>query len=80
MSSLRAGPRVGRGRRWVVRRARATAVARYPRFGLHRGPTGIVLTNKHVVGASRRLVVQTADGKQFPVTQVKTDQEHDVAC
>jgi serine protease Do len=42
-------------------------------------PTGIVLTNKHVVKASRRLVVQTADGKQFPVSQVKTDQEHDVA-
>lgn len=42
-------------------------------------PTGTVLTNKHVVGASRRLVVQTADGKQFPVKKVKTDQEHDVA-
>jgi serine protease Do len=43
------------------------------------GPTGIVLTNKHVVEESRRLVVQTADGKQFPVKQVKVDQEHDVA-
>ncbi len=42
-------------------------------------PTGTILTNKHVVGASRRLVVQTADGKQFPVKQVETDQEHDVA-
>jgi serine protease Do len=42
-------------------------------------PTGIVLTNKHVAKASRKLVVQTADGKQFPVKQVRTDQEHDVA-
>ena len=42
-------------------------------------PTGIVLTNKHVVTETRKLVVQTADGKQFPVKQVKTDQEHDVA-
>jgi serine protease Do len=37
------------------------------------------LTNKHVVEQEKRLVVQTADGKQFPVVQVKTDQEHDVA-
>lgn len=42
-------------------------------------PKGTVLTNKHVVKASRRLVVQTADGKQFPVRHVKADQEHDVA-
>jgi len=42
-------------------------------------PTGTVLTNKHVVAANRRLVVQTADGKQFPVKKVKIDQEHDVA-
>lgn len=43
-------------------------------------PTGIVLTNKHVVSANRRLIVQTADGKQFLVNQVKTDEEHDVAA
>lgn len=42
-------------------------------------PTGTVLTNKHVVNASRRLVVQTADGKQFPVQHVRTDRDHDVA-
>lgn len=42
-------------------------------------PTGAVLTNKHVVHASRRLVVQTADGKQFPVKHVRTDRDHDVA-
>lgn len=42
-------------------------------------PSGVVLTNKHVVKQSRKLVVQTADGKQFPVKQVRTDEEHDVA-
>ena len=30
-------------------------------------PTGVVLTNKHVVKDDPRLVVQTADGKQYPV-------------
>ena len=42
-------------------------------------PSGIVLTNKHVVTAGHRLVVQTADGKQFPVEEVKADHEHDLA-
>jgi serine protease Do len=42
-------------------------------------PTGLVVTNKHVAKAGRPLVVQMADGKQFPVKQVKVDQEQDVA-
>lgn len=42
-------------------------------------PTGIVLTNKHVVEGEKSLVVQTADGKQFPVVQVRTDREQDAA-
>ena len=42
-------------------------------------PSGAVLTNKHVVHASRRLVVQTADGKQFPVKHIRTDRDRDVA-
>ena len=42
-------------------------------------PTGIVLTNKHVVADEKSLVVQTADGKQFPVVQVRTDRVQDVA-
>ncbi len=42
-------------------------------------PSGIVLTNKHVVRTGRRLVVQTADGKQLPVKEAKTDKQHDVA-
>jgi serine protease Do len=41
--------------------------------------TGIILTNKHVVQDTKGLVVQTADGKQFPVVQVRTDREHDAA-
>ena len=42
-------------------------------------PTGVVLTNKHVVDGNPKLVVQTAEGKQFPVRQVTADSEHDVA-
>ena len=41
--------------------------------------TGVVLTNKHVVEGNPRLVVQTAEGKQFPVREVTADSEHDVA-
>jgi serine protease Do len=42
-------------------------------------PTGIVLTNKHVVKGNPKLVVQTADGKEFPVTQISEDREYDAA-
>ena len=42
-------------------------------------PTGVVLTNKHVVKGAARLVVQSADGKQFPVQQVSIDREYDAA-
>ena len=42
-------------------------------------PTGIVLTNKHVVEGEKSLIVQTADGKQYPVMQVRTDREQDAA-
>ena len=42
-------------------------------------PTGIVLTNKHVVEGEKSLIVQTADGKQYPVVQVRTDREQDAA-
>ena len=42
-------------------------------------PTGIVLTNKHVVKDTKGIVVQTADGKQYPVIQVRVDPEQDAA-
>ena len=42
-------------------------------------PSGIVLTNKHVVKDQQGMVVQTADGKQYPVVQVRTDPDQDVA-
>jgi serine protease Do len=37
------------------------------------------MTNKHVVEDEKNLVVQTADGKQSPVVQVRTDREQDAA-
>ena len=42
-------------------------------------PSGIVLTNKHVVRGNDRLVVQTVDGRQFTVEHVTTDPEQDAA-
>jgi serine protease Do len=42
-------------------------------------PTGIVLTNKHVVKDTQGIVVQTADGKQFPIVQIRMDRELDAA-
>lgn len=42
-------------------------------------PSGIVLTNKHVVKGDQRLVVQTADGKQYPAKRVATDRQYDAA-
>ena len=42
-------------------------------------PTGLILTNKHVVKDTQGIVVQTADGRQFPVVQVRTDLEQDAA-
>jgi serine protease Do len=42
-------------------------------------PSGIVLTNKHVVAGGHQLIVQTADGRQFSVEDVKMDREHDLA-
>ena len=42
-------------------------------------PSGIVLTNKHVVKGARKMVVQMADGRIFPVKKVNTDSEIDLA-
>ena len=89
-SSSRPGPRrsargvAGLTTRRTTRPIRRPTVARkgpsmYSALASLSAPTGAVLTNKHVVHASRRLVVQTADGKQFPVKHVRTDRDHDVA-
>ena len=42
-------------------------------------PSGVVLTNKHVVRGNDRLVVQTVDGRQFTVEHVTMDPEQDAA-
>jgi serine protease Do len=42
-------------------------------------PSGIVMTNKHVIEGARNMVVQMADGRKYPVKQVKTDNEIDLA-
>jgi serine protease Do len=43
-------------------------------------PSGIVMTNKHVVKGARKMVVQMADGRIFPVKKVKTDSDIDLAA
>jgi len=42
-------------------------------------PSGLVLTNQHVVKGARQIVVQLADGRQFGVVRVKKDAEMDLA-
>jgi serine protease Do len=54
-----------------------------PQPGLGSGviidPSGIVLTNNHVVTDADEVVVQLGDGREFPVTDVKTDERTDLA-
>ena len=42
-------------------------------------PTGVVLTNKHVVRGNTRLMVQTVDGRQYTVRHIRIDKENDAA-
>jgi serine protease Do len=54
-----------------------------PQPGLGSGviidPSGIVLTNNHVVEGADQVFVQLGDGRQFEVTDIKTDAESDLA-
>ena len=40
---------------------------------------GYILTNKHVVANSQSLIVELADGRQFPATIVKQSEDNDLA-
>jgi serine protease Do len=42
-------------------------------------PSGIILTNNHVVGGGSKVVVRLHDGREFEATAVKTDPKTDVA-
>ncbi len=54
-----------------------------PRPGLGSGviidPSGVVLTNNHVVAGADEVVVRLGDGRQFDVTEIKTDERTDLA-
>ena len=54
-----------------------------PRPGLGSGviidPSGIVLTNNHVIDGADKVVVQLADGREFEASDIKTDAETDLA-
>ena len=42
-------------------------------------PKGVILTNNHVVENADEVVVQLADGREFKATDVKTDEQTDLA-
>lgn len=42
-------------------------------------PSGIVLTNNHVVDGGGKVTVRLADGREFPAKEVKTDPRTDLA-
>lgn len=54
-----------------------------PRSGLGSGvvidPSGIILTNNHVVAGSGTVTVRTQDGREFVATDVLTDPKTDIA-
>ena len=54
-----------------------------PQPGLGSGviidPSGIVLTNNHVIEGADKVVVQLADGREFEASDIKTDAETDLA-
>jgi len=54
-----------------------------PQPGLGSGviidPSGIVLTNNHVIAGADKVVVQLADGRVFEASDIKTDAETDLA-
>lgn len=64
---------------------------RFYQFGVPQQPTrsmgsgviidsdGLILTNNHVVDGDGELTVRLADGREFPVTEVKTDPATDLA-
>lgn len=42
-------------------------------------PKGVILTNNHVVAGGGEVMVQLADGREFPATEVLTDPDTDIA-
>ena len=42
-------------------------------------PTGIILTNNHVVEDADEITVELADGRQFQASDIKTDEQSDLA-
>ncbi|MCA9263621.1 MAG: Do family serine endopeptidase [Planctomycetales bacterium] len=42
-------------------------------------PTGVVLTNNHVVEGNGKVIVKTQDGREFVATEVLTDPQTDIA-
>ena len=62
---------------------RGRGIPNVPRPGLGSGviidPSGIVLTNNHVVADADEVTVQLGDGREFDVKEIKTDERTDLA-
>ena len=62
---------------------RGFRIPNVPRQGLGSGviidPSGIVLTNNHVIAGADEVTVQLGDGREFQVKEVKTDERTDLA-
>jgi len=60
---------------------------RHPRIPQRQGmgsgviidPAGVVLTNNHVVEGADEVLVELADGRQFTASEIKTDEQTDLA-
>ncbi len=42
-------------------------------------PAGVILTNNHVVAEADEVIIELADGRQFKATDIKTDEQTDLA-
>lgn len=42
-------------------------------------PSGVILTNNHVVAEADEVIIELADGRQFKGTDIKTDEQTDLA-
>ncbi|MEX2560411.1 MAG: trypsin-like peptidase domain-containing protein, partial [Pirellulales bacterium] len=66
------GPNIPDGRRFTPRQQGMGS-------GVVVDPSGIVLTNNHVVQGADEVIVQLADGREFKASDIKTDPETDLA-
>ncbi|TWU35917.1 Do family serine endopeptidase [Novipirellula artificiosorum] len=77
------GDEMFKGRRFQMPSQRSPGGQPTPSAGIGSGviidPSGIILTNNHVVAGGGEVIVRTQDGREFVATNVWTDPKTDVA-